>query len=298
MPVIRSLRNGGSPINGDRRDLAASDALSLTLDTFVGVTSQVWSLLSRPEFSTAGGPAGAEITTATPNGLSLGVLSTAAFTVDADDGPNDIRLNGTYEVQCIINDGAPTRQALRARLSRVAAVTLPGLAGGTLDMRRPGAVEPFDGNETQRTYKNDQARWMDMAARAFAASAAAPVDPNVVVRPAGVAITAGQPLAIETATGNWIVAGADAAQNPDVAAIALENGVVPNNVRGRVCGDAPLLGGGITVGEPVYLGPAGSVTSTPPAAPPRPVGSFRVYLGKALPGGRIAFVQSEPETLA
>lgn len=289
MPQIRSLRDGLLPINGDRTDLAAGNVVTLLLDDVVGVRSYAWSLLSRPEFSTAAGPAGPEVTAAVPNGLSLGTLPTATFTADADDVVNDILLDGTYEVQVVLNDGSPSRQALRARLSRVSTATIPGPGGGTSTLRRPATHELLDGRETARTWKNDLARWLDRVRRDVGSGGGA--DPSIITLVAGAPVAIGDAVAVETATGNGLRARSDSAALANCIGVALQAGVVPLLFQVRVGGDVPVNAAGLTIGRAVYLTAAGGFAS----APNLTAGQYREYLGTAITGARISLHPGEPE---
>src|SRR2546425_7263024 len=97
---IKSVKTppGGAPVVGWREDLAIGDVLVFSLTSNVGVSSFKWELVGRPEGSVAGG--------AGPEPVFLGAGATASITVDSDTPyPRD----GTYDVQCTVNDGTPTR---------------------------------------------------------------------------------------------------------------------------------------------------------------------------------------------
>ena len=281
MATLDSLQNGINLQSGDRDDLAAADVMTLQLDSNTGITSFAWSLVARPEFSIAGGPAGAEP-------IDLGNESTATFTADSDDVPNDILMDGTYNAQVILNDGGPTREVLTARLSRLTLGTIPGPGGGTSGLRRMSAIEPFQGAAPLRQFRIDLNRWFDRIIRNVAGGA--PIDPNLITLTAGVVVSAGDPIAIDTATGNGVVASAaGGVANPDLIAVATTGANIGLTFQARTVGDVTTSAGGLAIGEPVYLSIVGGFTSTAPVAS----GQFEVRAGTAITGQRISLVPTE-----
>ena len=138
----------------------------------------------------------------------------------------------------------------------------------------------------------------------FATGQVTPTTPDEVVltRATDEAIAIGEPVAIDTGTGNLVKARAAAASNPYAVGVALQTaggaGVV---IQAQLGGDVNVSGAGLTVGRPVYLTPAGGYTSTPPVAGAGGfvAGDFRVFLGMAKAGGASLVLQpSEPEILA
>jgi hypothetical protein len=130
---IHSLRNGGSPIDGAREDLVANDVISLSLTNLTGITSFRWRIIGRPEYSVAGGGG------ANPWQLSTG--STASFTVDADSG--GVHLDGTYVIECLLNEGSTTQTRITTELARLAPVTIPGV-GPDRTLRKLGGFESLE----------------------------------------------------------------------------------------------------------------------------------------------------------
>lgn len=124
---ITTTRNAITPVVGYREDLAAGDVMVASLTNAIGVVSYKWQLLGRPEGSVAGGLG--------PEPISLGFAPTATFTVDDDSGafPRD----GTYILQCLVNERSPTETRLRVGLVRLNPLTM--LDGRTL--RLLGAFE-------------------------------------------------------------------------------------------------------------------------------------------------------------
>lgn len=108
----------------------------MSLTSTVGVTTRAWTMVGRPEFSTAGG-AGA-------NPWSLGTGATATFTVDTDSTYN---VDGTYVVECIINAGLSDQARKRVGLARLSGITFVG-PSGTVPLRRLGAFETFEDTST------------------------------------------------------------------------------------------------------------------------------------------------------
>lgn len=106
---IRSTKTPpGSVVTGWRQDLAVGDVLVFSLTSNVGVSSFRWSLIGRPEGSVAGG--------AGPEPCSLGTGATASFTVDSDAG---FAKDGTYIVECIINEGSPSETRKTVGVARL-----------------------------------------------------------------------------------------------------------------------------------------------------------------------------------
>jgi hypothetical protein len=130
---IHSTRNGVSPVDGFREDLAQADVVALSLTSMVGVSGVRWTLVDRPEGSSAGGGG--------PLPITLAVAPTASFTVDADAGA--FHVDGTYVVQATINEGTPSETTLQAALARVTNLTIPAAGGGTRTVRKPSIWEAY-----------------------------------------------------------------------------------------------------------------------------------------------------------
>lgn len=148
---IRSTRNGGTPIDGYRDDLAISDLIGLSLTSTVGVTTFKWEIIGRPEGSSAGGVG--------PEPIQLGTSSTASFTVDTDIGT---RKDGTYTIQCTVNAGSPTETRIPALLCRLA----PGITiSGGRALRKLGGFEAVDDTSIatiRQGWANQMNRWLEL----------------------------------------------------------------------------------------------------------------------------------------
>lgn len=131
---IRSTRNGSGLTVGPRQDLAANDAILLSLTSNAGVSTVSWFVKGRPEGSVAGG--------AGPEPCLLGSGFTAAFAVDADDG--SFLKDGTYVIEAVINPGSPSEARKTTILARLTGLTTPGPSGGSLPIRLPGGFEDLE----------------------------------------------------------------------------------------------------------------------------------------------------------
>lgn len=128
---IQSTRNGSGLTSGYREDLVAGDTIVLSLTSSTGVLSREWSIVGRPEFSTAGGGGS--------NPWVLSTSATATFTVDSDTG--SVARDGTYVVECIINRGSPNETRKRAALVRTAGLTIDAPGATTRNLRKLGMFE-------------------------------------------------------------------------------------------------------------------------------------------------------------
>jgi hypothetical protein len=126
---IRTTRNGVTPVVGYRQDLAIGDVVAATLTSTIGVGTFHWQLIGRPEGSTAGG--------AGPEPIELGNGSTSSFTVDDD---TLYKRDGTYDLQCTLNEGAPTEARVLVGLARLSDLTT---ADGRV-LRKLGGFETAD----------------------------------------------------------------------------------------------------------------------------------------------------------
>ncbi len=125
---IQSLRNGASNIIGEREDLVAGDAMTLSLTNTAGITSVAWRMKGRPPFSTAGG--------AGPEPVLMATSFTTSFTVDAD---TTYRFDGAYLVEATINPGSVSEVRKTAMLVRVSGLTITGPDGQPINLRKfPG----------------------------------------------------------------------------------------------------------------------------------------------------------------
>jgi hypothetical protein len=106
---IHSLRNGGTPIDGYREDLVQGDTVLCSLTSSTGVSTFRWEIIGRPEGSVAGGSG--------PEPCSLGTGATGSFVVDTDAPP--VYLDGSYLVQCTLNENTPTETRISAMLVRL-----------------------------------------------------------------------------------------------------------------------------------------------------------------------------------
>lgn len=132
---IRSLRNGGTQIDGAREDLAIGEVITLSLTSTVGISSFRWRLIGRPEYSVAGGGG--------PNPWQLSTSTTATFTVDDDSG--GVRRDGTYVVECLVNEGSPSATRLTTILARTSGLTVPGLfPAADRKLRKLGMFESLE----------------------------------------------------------------------------------------------------------------------------------------------------------
>lgn len=121
----------GVTVVGYREDLDSyiGDTVTVQLTSQIGVSSYEWSLIGRPEGSSAGGTG--------PEPIFLGTGLSASFVVDSDSPyPRD----GMYVVQCRINAGAPNETVKTAGLVRLSALTTAD--GRTL--RMIGGFETFE----------------------------------------------------------------------------------------------------------------------------------------------------------
>lgn len=114
MRQIRSTLNGVSPVNGWRQDAAIGDVVQLSLVSPDAPTTIRWLLIGRPEGSVAGG--------AGPEPVLLGTGLTASFTVDDDSG---YAKDGTYTVECVINEGSVGEAHVTTGIARLSGLTLP-----------------------------------------------------------------------------------------------------------------------------------------------------------------------------
>lgn len=141
---IRSTRNGGTPIEGAREDLATGDAVALSLYGLPQTPSSFeWSVIGRPEGSSVGGGG--------TNPWPLGSASTAAFVVDLDPSTADAPLDGSYTIQCVLNKGASSETRLSTVLRRATGIELPPLVSGGSNRKlaKPGMFESLEDTISQ-----------------------------------------------------------------------------------------------------------------------------------------------------
>jgi hypothetical protein len=143
---IRSTRNGVSPVNGYRDDLAAGDVVGVSLTStgggpVAGVSSVRWEIVGRPEYSTAGG--------AGPEPVTLATALTASFVVDADVSGvgGTVHKDGTYVVQATINPGSAGEVRKTTVLARLSGLTIPGV-GSVRNLRKMGGFEALEDTST------------------------------------------------------------------------------------------------------------------------------------------------------
>lgn len=167
--LIRSLRNGGTQIDGYRDDLAASDVITLSLTSIVGVSSYLWRLLARPELSTAGG--------AGPEPIILGTSKTATFTVDVD---GTMPMDGAYVADCLVNYGTPTQTSIQGLLVRKNTATTSD--GRSLRMLGYGEREHDTAlaASIRAGYGTDWSRWTRKIVDTFSAGSSLGGGPNGV----------------------------------------------------------------------------------------------------------------------
>lgn len=152
---IVSTRNGSSSSTGTyREDLLQGEVIGLSLSSMVGVTSVLWEIIGRPEFSAAGG--------AGPEPVSMGISPTASFTVDSDAGA--VHKDGTYLVRATINPGSPGQVRKTCALARVSGLTIAG-ASGARTLRKPGGFEGLEDTSSptcSQGYGKMENRWFEL----------------------------------------------------------------------------------------------------------------------------------------
>jgi hypothetical protein len=167
---IHTTLNGVSGVNGYREDLSIADAVVCTLTSSVGISSYQWSLIGRPEGSTAGG--------AGPEPVLLGTASSASFAVDNDTG---IHRDGTYVIRCTVNIGAPNETRIETIIARLAGVSLAD--GRTL--RKPGPFESLEDQATATSFlgwAKQVNRWLEFVRAGALAAGGAPSTPTFLTR--------------------------------------------------------------------------------------------------------------------
>jgi hypothetical protein len=151
---IVSTRNGATAVTGFRQDLLAGETVGLSLTSTVGVTSVLWELLGRPEFSAAGG--------AGPEPVVLATATTSSFVVDSDSGA--VHKDGTYLVRATINPGSPGQVRKTCAVARLSGLTIPG-PSGALPLRKPGGFEALEDTSNpncRQGYAAPENRWHEI----------------------------------------------------------------------------------------------------------------------------------------
>jgi hypothetical protein len=151
---IVSTRNGSTAVTGFRQDLLAGETVGLALSSTIGVTSVLWELLGRPEFSAAGGVG--------PEPVVLATAPTSSFVVDADAGA--VHKDGTYLVRATINPGSPGQVRKTCAVARVSGLTIAG-PSGALALRKPGGFEALEDTSNancRQGYATPENRWHEL----------------------------------------------------------------------------------------------------------------------------------------
>lgn len=252
----------GSLVVGYRDDLAPGDLLLLSLTDTTGVSSFKWSVIGRPEESTVGGVG--------PEPCSLGIAATASFTVD-NDAP--IPKDGTYIIECLLNESSPTETRIRVGLVRFTGATT---ADGR-PLRKIGGFEQFEDTSdptTRQGYATMVNRWLQRllettgGSPTFGPPINVDTDPNFigvspnasradhkhdvstdVAGPIAIGDAAAEGVALELARADHVHSVAAPAAPADVTKAAASAGISPDMARADHKHD-------ITTAVPISIGAA------------------------------------------
>jgi hypothetical protein len=151
---IKTTLNGLNSITGPRQDAAIADVVVASLTSTVGVTSFKWQLKGRPEFSAAGGGGNPP--------WPLGAGTTSTFTVDSDAG--GVARDGTYVIECVLNEGSPTETHITSFVARVSGLTVSAPAASVVSLRKLGVFESLEDiisiNGTIQGWATQLNRWL------------------------------------------------------------------------------------------------------------------------------------------